>query len=90
VEEAKGAVSKGMEKAHDLVERTKAAAHLAEERAEAKADAKLLHMSDIEKALAERYDSARREERMKRSVEEVLRERYIPMESRDNSQLRGI
>ncbi|KAL2196442.1 hypothetical protein P885DRAFT_61039 [Corynascus similis CBS 632.67] len=90
VQEAKGAVERGVEKAHDLVERTKAAVHLAEDRAGAKVDAKLLHMSDIEKALAERYDSARREERMKRSVEEVLGERYLPLEKRDNSRLRGL
>jgi altered-inheritance-of-mitochondria protein 5 len=76
VKEARGAVERGMEKAHDLVERTKAAVHLAEERAEAKVDAKLLHVSDIERALAERYDNARREEQLKRSVDEVLRERY--------------
>ncbi|KAK4033417.1 hypothetical protein C8A01DRAFT_40112 [Parachaetomium inaequale] len=90
VREARGAVERGVERAHDFVERTKAAVHLAEERAEAKADAKLLHVSEIEKALAERYDSARREERMKRSVEEVLRERYTPVDKRDNSQLRGV
>jgi altered-inheritance-of-mitochondria protein 5 len=76
VKEARGAVERGVEKAHDLVERTKAAVHLAEERAEAKVDAKLLHVSDIERALAERYDNARREEQLKRSVDEVLRERY--------------
>ncbi|KAL2173231.1 uncharacterized protein P884DRAFT_265308 [Thermothelomyces heterothallicus CBS 202.75] len=90
VHEAKGAVGKGVEKAHDLVERTKAAVHLAEERAESEAYAKMLPVSDIEKALAERYDSARREERMKRSVEEVLRERYLPLDKRDNSRLRGL
>ncbi|KAL2167609.1 hypothetical protein VTG60DRAFT_1045 [Thermothelomyces hinnuleus] len=90
VHEARVAVEKGVEKTHDLVERTKAAVHLAEERAESKAYAKMLPVSDIEKALAERYDSARREERMKRSVEEVLRERYLPLDKRDNSRLRGL
>ncbi|KAK3309044.1 uncharacterized protein B0T15DRAFT_491578 [Chaetomium strumarium] len=87
-EKAEEAASRSMEKAHELAGRTKAAVYLAEEKAETKMDAKLLHMSDVEKALAERYDSARREERMKRSVEEVLRERYIPIDKRDNSQLR--
>ncbi|KAH6845095.1 hypothetical protein B0I37DRAFT_176198 [Chaetomium sp. MPI-CAGE-AT-0009] len=90
VKEAREAVERRVEKAHDFVERTKAAAHLAEERVEAKADAKLLHVSDIEKALAERYDSARREEQLKRSVEEVLRERYSPVGKRDSSQSRGV
>jgi altered-inheritance-of-mitochondria protein 5 len=88
VERAEEAASRGREKAHELAERTKAAVYLAEEKAETKMDAKLLRVSDVEKALAERYDSARREERMKRSVEEVLRERYIPIDKRDNSQLR--
>jgi altered-inheritance-of-mitochondria protein 5 len=86
--EAKGAVERGMGRAHDLVERTKAAVHIAEEKAEGRMDARLLHVSDIERALAERYDSARREARLKRSAEEVLRERYIPMDKRDNSELR--
>ncbi|KAL2148707.1 hypothetical protein VTH82DRAFT_1854 [Thermothelomyces myriococcoides] len=94
VQEAKGAVERGVErgveKAHELVEKTKAAVHLAEEKADSRAYAKLAPVSDIEKALAERYDSARREERMKRSVEEVLRERYQPLDKRDNSQLRGL
>lgn len=90
VDDARGAVTKGMGKAHDLVERTKAAVHLAEEKVEGRMDARLVHVSAIEKALAERYDSARREERLKRSAEEVLRERYIPMDNRDNSELRLI
>ncbi|KAH6649869.1 hypothetical protein F5144DRAFT_501372 [Chaetomium tenue] len=90
VKEARGAVERGVERAQDLVGRTKAAVHLAEERAEAKAEAKLLHVSDIEKALAERYDSARREEQMKKSVEETLRERYLPVEKKDSSQLRRV
>ncbi|KXX79296.1 hypothetical protein MMYC01_203234 [Madurella mycetomatis] len=77
-EEAKEVVSKGREKAHDLVGRTKAAVYLAEEKAETKMDAKLLHVSEIERALQERYDSARREEMMKKSVQEVLAERYAP------------
>ncbi|KAL2133734.1 hypothetical protein VTI74DRAFT_1814 [Chaetomium olivicolor] len=90
VERAEEAAHRGMEKAHEMAERTKAAVHLAEERAESKMDARLLHVSDVNKALAERYDSARREELMKRSVEEVLRERYIPMDKRDNTRLRGL
>ncbi|KAJ4306195.1 hypothetical protein N0V88_000991 [Collariella sp. IMI 366227] len=76
-------------RAHEMVERTRAAVHLAEERVESRMDARLLHVSDVNKALAERYDSARRQEGLKRSVEEVLRERYIPMDERDNSKLRG-
>ncbi len=86
---AKG-VERGVERAHDLVERGKAVVHLAEERAEARAEARLTGASEIEKALAERFDSARREKLMNRSVEQVLQERYIPMDRRDNSELRLI
>ena len=81
-------VGRGVEKAHDLVERTKAVVHLAEERIEARAEAKLTGASEVEKALAERFDTARREALMNRSVEQVLKERYIPMDSRDNSESR--
>lgn len=90
VEGARGAVKRGAGRAHDLVERTKAATHLAEDRAVTKVDAKLLQVSGVEQALAERYDSALREKRLQRSVEEVLRERYRPIDERDNSHLRGV
>ncbi|KAK4131334.1 hypothetical protein BT67DRAFT_486244 [Trichocladium antarcticum] len=90
VEEAKGAVARGMEKAHDLAGKAKAALHLAEEKVESRLDAKLLHLSDVERALQERYDSALREERLKRSAEEVLRERYLPLDKRDTSRLRWL
>jgi altered-inheritance-of-mitochondria protein 5 len=90
VEEAKGMVAKGMEKAHDFAGRAKAAIYLAEEKAESRMDAKLLHISDVERTLQERYDSALREQRLKRSVDEVLQQRYLPVEKRDNSRLRGL
>ncbi|KAK3897835.1 hypothetical protein C8A05DRAFT_47674 [Staphylotrichum tortipilum] len=87
MEEARGAVSRGVGKAHDLAERARARVHLAEDKAEARVDAKILHLSDIERALEERFDDARREERMKRSVEEVLEERYQPMGGRGEERL---
>ena len=87
---AKGMVAKGMDKAHEFVESAKTALYLAEEKAETRMDARLLHRTAVEKALEERFDSELREKRMKRSVEEVLRERYMPMDKRDNSRLRGI
>ncbi len=88
VADAREVVAKGVERAHDLVEKGKAVVHLAEERIEAKAEAKLTGASDVERALAERFDGARREALMNRSVEQVLAERYIPMDRRDNSELR--
>jgi len=73
-----------------MIGKAKAKIHLAEERAEAKVDAKLLHVSEIEKALNERFESKSREDVMKKSVEEALKERYTPIGERDNSRLRGI
>ena len=83
-EDAKGVVAKGKE----MVGRAKAAVYLAEEKAEAKLDAKLLHLSEVEKALRQRYE--RDESVMKKSVQEVLAERYKPIGERDNTRLRGI
>ncbi|KAK3327820.1 hypothetical protein B0T19DRAFT_174838 [Cercophora scortea] len=85
------AIEDGIEKGRKMVGRAKAHALLVEEQAEARVDAKLMHVSDIEKALSERYDSERRRnETMSKSVEQVLRERYTPIDQRDNSRLRGI
>jgi len=61
---------------------------LAEERADAKADAKLLHLSEIEKVLNQRYE--KNDDIMKKSIKEVLAERYKPIGERDNTRLRGI
>ncbi|KAK0643134.1 hypothetical protein B0T16DRAFT_459311 [Cercophora newfieldiana] len=83
-----GAVAKGIEVGKDVVGRAKATVLLVEERAEAKVDAKLLHVSEIEKVLNQRYE--RDESVMKKSVKEVLAERYQPIDERDNSRLRGI
>ncbi|KAL1836833.1 hypothetical protein VTJ49DRAFT_4614 [Mycothermus thermophilus] len=81
---AVAATKKGEEKVtkktHEVAGKAKAAVHLAEEKAEGKMEAGLSGLSDVERALAERYDAARREEKMKKSAEEVLKERYIPME----------
>ncbi|KAK0635641.1 hypothetical protein B0T17DRAFT_503152 [Bombardia bombarda] len=95
--DAKGAVARtierGVEKGHEVIEKghevvgkAKAAVMLAEERAAARADVKLLHVSDIEKALNERFE--KRDDVMRKSVKEVLAERYTPIDKRDNSRLR--
>ncbi|KAK3684873.1 hypothetical protein B0T22DRAFT_201193 [Podospora appendiculata] len=85
------AIEDGIEKGRKMVGRAKAHALLIEESAEARVDARLMHVSDIEKALSERYDSERRRnEIMSKSVEQVLKERYTPIDQRDNSRLRGI
>lgn len=78
----------GIEKVEEAVGMGKAAVELAEEKFEAAMDRKLLHVSDIDKALQERY--TKREDVMKKSVQEVLAERYIPMNKRDNTRLRSL
>lgn len=83
-EDVVGAVHKGKE----MVGRAKAAVYLAEERADSKVDAKLLHLSEMERALEQRY--RRDDSVMKKSVQEVLAERYKPIGERDNTRLRGI
>lgn len=86
-EEAKGVVERGVERGRDMVGRARARAKLAEERFEAKMDAKVLHLSDVERALAERFE--KREEDT-RTVQEVLAGRYRPIGEKDHSRLRGI
>lgn len=86
-EEVKGVVERGVERGRDMVGRARARAQLAEERLEAKMDAKVLHLSDVERALAERFE--KREEDT-RSVQEVLAGRYRPIGEKDHSRLRGI
>lgn len=83
-------MTRTIEKGKHMLGKAKARIHLAEERAEARVDAKLLHVSEIEKALGERFERGSREEVMKKSVEEVLKERYTPIGERDNSRLRGL
>ncbi|KAK4190612.1 hypothetical protein QBC35DRAFT_489250 [Podospora australis] len=82
------AMAKGVERGKEMVGKAKAAVYLAEEKLEAKVDAKLMGVSEIEKALNQRFDPEYRRERMSRTVEETLAERYIPIEKRDNSILR--
>lgn len=72
-----------MEKGKEVYGKAKAKVYLAEEKLEGKLEAKLEGVSEIERALAERFDQAKRERRLERSVEEVLAERYKPIDERD-------
>lgn len=85
--EARAVTNSVVEKGKDMVGRAKATVGLAEQRFESKAESKLLHLSEVEKALSQRYEKS---DVMAKSVDEVLRERYRPMDQRDNTQLRGI
>ena len=85
---AKTAVHRGIEKGKEAVGKAKAVVELAEERLESRAEAHLSPLSEVEKALRQRYES--RDEVMKKSVKEVLDERYTPIAQRDNTVLRGL
>ncbi|KAK3360077.1 hypothetical protein B0T25DRAFT_534673 [Lasiosphaeria hispida] len=87
-EDAKGVVAKGVEKGRDIVKKTKAAVYLAEEKAVTKADAKIFRTSAVDQALAQRFEKD--DSVMKKSVQEVLAERYKPVDQRDSTRLRGL
>ncbi|EGS18591.1 uncharacterized protein CTHT_0051960 [Thermochaetoides thermophila DSM 1495] len=89
-EELRHAKEKASGLIHEARERVQIAEDKAEEKLEHKVVEKVLEMTDVQRALAERFDSRLREERMNRSVEEVLRERYAPIGQRDNGRLRGL
>ncbi|KAK0669003.1 hypothetical protein QBC41DRAFT_250868 [Cercophora samala] len=76
-------VGKTVEKTREAYGKAKARVYLAEEKLEAKLEAKMEGVSEIERALAERFDQGKRERRLERSVEEVLAERYKPIDERD-------
>ncbi|CAP72711.1 uncharacterized protein PODANS_2_1415 [Podospora anserina S mat+] len=76
-------VERTVEKGKEVYGKAKAKVYLAEEKLEGKLEAKLEGVSEIERALAERFDQAKRERRLERSVEEVLAERYKPIDERD-------
>lgn len=86
--DAQDVVSKGVEKGKEAVDEAQAAGGFATETAESKAKAAELNQSSaVEKALHERYE---KHDGMNKSVDEVLEERYKPINSRDNKVLRGV
>jgi altered-inheritance-of-mitochondria protein 5 len=93
VDAARGAlrnvVSKGIEKGKEVIGKAQEAVGLATEKAQSVSQGKtpVLKESDVEKAMRERYETPKG---FDRSAEEVLEERYKPVEQRDNTVLRGI
>jgi altered-inheritance-of-mitochondria protein 5 len=81
------AISKGIEKGKDLIDQAQTAVVLSEEILESRTQAKMLGMSEVEKALHERYEKTSRPDK---TVEEVLEERYKPIDQRDYAVLRGL
>lgn len=86
---AQDAVSKDIEKGKEAVGKAIAAGGVATETAEskAKAAAELNQFSAVEKALHERYE---KHDGMNKTVDEVLEERYKPINSKNNTVLRGV
>lgn len=93
VDAARGAlrnvISKGMEKGKEVIDKAQAAIGLATEKVESASPSigSGLGISDVEKALRERYEKPTG---LNRTVEEALEERYKPIDERDNTVLRGV
>lgn len=88
-EQGKAAVARGVEKSKEVVEQGKVAFGLAEQKLESKVDNTLLHLNDVDRALAQRYKESR-SDHMDTSVEEALAERYKPVEKQDRSKLKAV
>lgn len=92
-EEAKGGffsfLSRGKEKAGELVNAAKSAIGVAEGVASS-IDGQTLTpgMTSVQKALHQRY--AKSQSPDTRTIAEVLSERYVRVDARDNTQLRGL
>lgn len=91
--EATGALASawesGKDKAKDLASKAKAAVGAAESKLEPPADGQITPPLDpVQRALHQRFE--RPEAKVNKTVAEALRERYIPIDQRDNTVLRGI
>ena len=81
-------VSKGIEKGKEVIGKAQAAVGLAADKVESTArSASLSQSSPVEKALHERYEKPAG---LNKTVEQALEERYKPIDSRDNTVLRGV
>lgn len=93
VDAARGAlrnvISKGMEKGKEVIDKAQAAIGLTTEKDESASPSigSSIGISDVEKALRERYEKPTG---LSKTVEEVLEERYKPIDERDNTVLRGV
>lgn len=83
----RGAISRGIEKGKEAVGKAQAAVGIATESAESKAQSTVFGVSEVEKALHERYDKP---DGLDKGIDEALAERYKPIDSRDNTVLRGV
>ncbi|KAK5987141.1 hypothetical protein PT974_11259 [Cladobotryum mycophilum] len=90
-EQAQGVISSAIEKGRDqakaLVGKAKTAVGLAESQVEEMVGNKVETQNPVGKALEQRYGNNGKDTR---TIQEVLKERYMPMDHRDNTQLRGL
>lgn len=84
------ALEKGRDKAQEMVGKVKTAVGMTGDGASATAPTVVggQGLSPVEKALQQRYERA--DAKVNRNVAEVLRERYTPVDQRDNTKLRGV
>lgn len=93
VDAARGAlrnvVSKGIEKGKKAIGKAQETVGLAAEKVQSVSQGKTssLKEPDVEKAMRERYETPKG---FDKSMEEVLEERYRPIDQRDNTVLRGV
>ncbi|OLN82224.1 hypothetical protein CCHL11_09894 [Colletotrichum chlorophyti] len=82
------AVEKGKEQGEAALVKVQQAANIADDKVSIKADGKVLPaLSPVEKALHQRYEKP---SGLTKTVKEALAERYVRIDERDNTQLRGI
>lgn len=88
-EQSASLLDRGRQAAQAIASKVKDAASVAE--AEARSDLDALtspRMTPVQKALQQRYEAPGAE--AKKTVEDALKERYTPMDKRDNTVLRGV
>jgi altered-inheritance-of-mitochondria protein 5 len=78
-----GAIGKGIEKSKEVLVKAKSAAVGAEE----KIQSSTLTVSPVEKALQQRYE---KRSGLDQTVEEVLAARYVPIDQKDNTNLKAL
>lgn len=91
--EAKGALASawesGKDRARGLASKAKAAVGAAEENIQPPADGQVVPpVNPVQRALHQRYE--RPEAKVNKTIAEVLKERYTPIDQRDNNVLRGL
>ncbi|KAF3761147.1 hypothetical protein M406DRAFT_324655 [Cryphonectria parasitica EP155] len=87
--EAAGSIwERGFRRGKEVASKAKAAVGLAEEKIEKKVVQAASSVSDVESVLQQRYEGRHGKAALDKSVDEILADRYRPVEELDNSKLR--